>query len=125
MEPDERDVLEQERRRFQAMVQGDVAALEARLADDLVYTHASGVRETKAQFLAAVRSGDLVYEAFTPEDLRARVFGPAAVVTGAASVKVRARGQDLAFRILFTDVYIRGDRGWQMVAWQATRPPAA
>lgn len=57
---DEIDQLE--RRRFQAMVQVDTAALEEILADDLVYIHGrSGRFVTKAQVIAELESGEQRY----------------------------------------------------------------
>jgi len=64
-----------ETRRFEAMLRGDVSALEQILSDDLTYTHANAVFETKAEFLGKMKSGQLKYESFGPEDLRVRVYG--------------------------------------------------
>ncbi|HTU03513.1 MAG TPA: nuclear transport factor 2 family protein [Candidatus Sulfotelmatobacter sp.] len=120
-----REVLELERRRFEALVRKDFGFLDAVLGEELIYTHSSGVRESKARLMASLRSGDLVYESAVPEKLQALCYGAAAVLTGEASMKVQSRGQDLGFRILYTNVYARRDGRWQMVAWQATRKPDA
>jgi len=119
----EQEIRQQEIRRFEAIVRGDVAALEDILSDDLTYTHATAVFETKGEFIAKLKSGQLKYESFAPEDLRVRVFGETGVLTGVARVKVQVKGEQLSFQMRFTDVYVKkGDR-WQMVAWQATRLP--
>ncbi len=121
----EQEIRRQEARRFEAVVRGDVAALDEILSEDLAYTHATGVFETKPEFIAKLTSGQLKYESFTPEDMRVRVYGTTGVVTGVARVKVRVQGEALNFQLRFTDVYVKtGDR-WQMVAWQATRLPQA
>jgi ketosteroid isomerase-like protein len=119
----EQEVRQREIRRFEAMVRGDVAALDDILADDLTYTHATGVFETKAEFIAKLKSGQTKYESFAPEDVLVRLYGTTSVVTGVARVKVQAKGEHLSFQLRFTDVYVKkGDR-WQMVAWHATRLP--
>jgi hypothetical protein len=38
-------------------------------------------------------------------------------------MNVRVRGQQASFRVRFTDVYVKRDDRWQMVAWHATRLP--
>jgi ketosteroid isomerase-like protein len=120
---DETEIRQRETRRFEAMVRGDVAALEDILSDDLRYTHANAVFETKAEFIGKIKTGQLKYESFAPEDLSVRVYGTAGVVTGVARVRVQVKGEQLSFQLRFTDVYVKkGDR-WQMVAWQATRLP--
>lgn len=119
----EQEIRQRETRRFEAMVQGDFAALDEILSEDLTYTHATGVFETKAEFIAKLKSGRTKYESFAPQDLLVRVYGTTGIVTGTARVKVQAGGEHLSFQLRFTDVYMKkGDR-WQMVAWQATRLP--
>jgi ketosteroid isomerase-like protein len=93
------------------------------LSDDLLYTHSSARVETKAEFLAALRSGELKYEAMNHEDLKVRVYGDTALVTGRSAVRVRSRGQENNLQIRFLAVYVRKAGHWQMVAWQSTRFP--
>ena len=119
----EQEIRQRETRRFEAVVRGDIGALDDILSDDLSYTHATGVYETKAEFIDKLRSGQLKYESLTPEDMRVRVYDTTGVVTGVARVKVQVKGESLSFQLRFTDVYVKkGDR-WQMVAWHATRLP--
>jgi hypothetical protein len=107
--------------RFNAMVRGDLSGLDTLLAPELTYTHSDGALESKAQFLATLRTGRLRYEAIMPDDLEARVYGKAGVVTGRSAMRVRV-GQDLLqFSIRFTAMYRREGRRWVLVAWQATR----
>ena len=119
----EQEIRRQETRRFEAMVKGDIATLEAVLSDDLTYTHASGVFETKPQFLAHMKSGKIKYESFTPEQMLVRVYDTTGVVTGQARVDVHVQNKDMSFRLRFTDVYTKQNNRWLMVAWQATRLP--
>jgi len=117
----EREIQKLEERRFQAMVHVDIAALDRILADDLSYTHSGGKVDTKATFLAALRSGELKYESIRTEDIKARVYGNSAVVTGRGEIKVKSGNQELSFPIRFTDVYVKRAGRWVMVAWQSTR----
>lgn len=119
----EQEIRQQETRRFEAMVRGDAAALEDILSDDLSYTHANAVFETKAEFIGKIKSGQLRYESFAPEEIRVRIYGTAGVVTGVARVRVQVKGEQLIFQLRFTDVYVKNGDRWQMVAWQATRLP--
>jgi ketosteroid isomerase-like protein len=119
----EQEIRQRETRRFEAIVRGDVAVLDDILSEDLTYTHATGVFETKAEFIAKLKSGQLRYESFAPEQVVVRVYGTTGVVTGVARVKVQVKGEHLSLQLRFTNVYVKqGDR-WQMVAWQATRLP--
>ncbi len=107
--------------RFRALVEGDLPALERGLSDDLVYTHASGWRQTKGELLASLRSGELIYHSFSSRDLKIQPLGTAVVVTGQAAVKARAKGQELDVSLLYLEVYVKRDGRWQLAAWQSTR----
>jgi metal-dependent HD superfamily phosphatase/phosphodiesterase len=110
-----------ERQRFAAMLAADVAALDRILAPDLTYTHSNAKLETKQEFIEAIKTGALKYRAITPEEIRVRVYGSTAVLTGRCRFEVTSGGQDLKVLVRFTDVYVNRDRPWQMVAWQSTR----
>jgi ketosteroid isomerase-like protein len=107
--------------RFRALTEGDLPALERVLSDDLVYTHASGWRQTKAELLASLRSGELVYHSFSSDNLKIQVLGTAVVVTGHAAIKARTKGQELDVSSLYLEVYVKRDGRWQLAAWQSTR----
>lgn len=110
--------------RTEAMVMGDLAALDRLLADDLSYVHSSTKVDTKASFIENLRSGASKYKAFQREEANTRVFGDAAVNTGVATVSVENQGQAPAtFKIRYTNVWVNRGGKWQMVAWQATRLP--
>jgi len=123
MTQEQMEIRAVEQRRFDAMVRGDVAALDEILADELTYVHATATFETKAEFLRRLRTGELKYQAMGPESQEVRVYGATGVVTGIARVQVLSGGQPLAFRMRYTDVYVKRGNRWQMVAWQATRTP--
>jgi ketosteroid isomerase-like protein len=107
--------------RFRAMTQADVTTLERLLSDDLIYTHASGWRQTKAEFLASIRSGELLYHSFASDDVNVHGYGNVVLATGRASAKVRAKGQELDVSLLYLEAYVKQDGRWQLVGWQSTR----
>ena len=119
----EQAVRTAETQRFEALVKQDVAALKRLMADDLTYTHSSGVRQTKAEYLHDLASGKLVYRAAEANDLNVRIVGNAAVITGTAKVLVNTGGADRAIELLYTDVYVKRDGRWQLLAWQSTTKP--
>ncbi len=114
------EIRQLEARRLRAMIDADTAALDSILGDDLTYTHSNGAVDTKASFLAALKSGKLKYESVST-DGEVRVQGDTAVVTGRGAMKVRAGDRELDMAVRFTDVYAKRDGRWQMMAWQSTR----
>jgi ketosteroid isomerase-like protein len=113
-----------EAQRVEAILKGDTVTLERILAPDLTYMHSSGILDTKESYLASLSSGRLTYKGFDESDVRVRVYGDAAVVTGRAMARAQ-RGDDLLVtNVALTAVYAKGrDGAWRLVAWQTTRLP--
>jgi len=116
-------ILKLEDQRIQAMLAGDVATLDRVLAPELTYGHSNGKMDTKASFLAQIRSGDLRYKALRRQDVRVQVIDSTAIVTGQAALDVRTAAGDVSIPIRFTDVWVRRGDHWEMVAWQSARIP--
>src|SRR5271167_2221556 len=105
----ESEVRNLEARRFRALTEADIPALEPLLSDDLIYTHASGWRQTKAEFLASIRSGELLYHSFASDDVNVRSYGNVVLATGHATAKVRAKGQELNVSLVYLEAYVKQD----------------
>jgi hypothetical protein len=120
----EQAVLKAEKDRFAAMTKGDTAALEKLLAAELSYTHSNAAVQDKAAFINDIKTGTIKYLTIEPSDMKARVFGTTAIVTGSATVHVIQNGNDLNIKIRYTNTHINRGGTWQMVAWQSTRFPA-
>lgn len=120
----EQAVLAAHDRRIAATIKGDLAALAAMMTDDLTYTHSSGVEESKAQFLDALKNGKYVYREITPRDRRVRLHGDTAVVSGPCHVVIEPGGKRTEIDLYFTEVYVKKGGEWRMALWQSTRLPA-
>src|SRR3954453_3464969 len=102
----------------QAAVKQDAAGLQRFMADDLQYAHAGGQTQNKEQYIAAVTKGPAHYESFTFSDLKIKLYGKAAVLTGFVDVKMV--GQEV-FRVRPLQEYTEKNGKWQMSAHQSTR----
>jgi uncharacterized protein (TIGR02246 family) len=121
----EQAVLAAQDRRIAATIAGDVATLSGMMTDDLTYTHSSGVEESKAQFLDALKSGKYVYREIEAPGRRVRVHGDAAVVSGPCHVVIEPGGKRTEIDLYFTELYVKEGGQWRMALWHSTRLPAA
>ena len=122
-------VLQAESQRAQAMREGDVAALQALLSDELVYVHSSAASDSKSSYLAKLHSGAMRYLALQLQDLHAVPAGDAVVVTGRMQAEVLKDGQVKPVRSVFMTVWAaeadaRGVPVWTLRAHQGTPLPA-
>src|SRR5271165_4862259 len=116
-------VIALDKQRMDAMAKTDIAALNALISDDLIYTHSSARLDTKQSLIGNMESGSTVYTAVEPSDVKAQDLGDAVVLTGSCRISVMSQGRPNSFTVRFTDVYANKGGQWQMVAWQSTRPP--
>ena len=116
-------IRELESRRFRAMIEADAVTLEALLADSLVYTHSSATTDGKASYIAGIKSKKWQYRQIDRpvEDLQ--VHGDTVVVTGQVRIDILIDGKPKVMNSRYTDVWVKGAKGWQMVAWQSTPIP--
>jgi len=116
-------VIDLDKKRMEAMARKDLAALDALIAEDLVYTHSTARLDTKQSLLGAMESGATVYTSVAPSEVKAQDLGDTVVLTGSARIGVLSQGRPNSFAVRFTDVWSNKAGRWQMVAWQSTRLP--
>jgi ketosteroid isomerase-like protein len=116
-------IMQLEERRWAAMTQGDLAALSALLAEELIYTHSSAVVDSKASYLESLRSGDVKYKKAERDPIAVVVHGDAAFVSGGARVSVHVRGQDKLINMRYSNVWVKQPGGWRFALWHATAIP--
>ena len=108
--------------RITALLAGEVGTLDRLYADQLVYIHANGRVDTKAGYLAMLRSGDLTYVTLKYDPApQVRVTGDTAVVTGRSQIEVKSKSGQITKRLLTTTtVFARTPAGWKVVSYQGT-----
>jgi len=120
---DEKEILQIERDWAQANLKADAAALGKILGDDWVGQGPFGTM-TKAQTLAELKSGDYKTDSVTLGDMKVRVFGDTAIVSGSNDEKSSYKGKDTSGHWTWTDVFVKRKGHWQAVASQGTPMPA-
>jgi len=116
-------IRELESRRFRAMIEADAATLERLLADSMVYTHSTATTDGKASYIAGVTSKKWQYRQIDRPVEDIQVHGDTAVVTGQVRIDILVDGKPKVMHSRYTDVWLKGPKGWQMVAWQSTPIP--
>jgi len=116
---EEAAILQIERDWAAAMVKRDVPAVEKHLAKEWV-ENADGEVMTRAQGLAAIKSGAFKLESATLRDLDVHVFGDVAIATMTADIKGTFMGKAMPPLQRSTDVFVKRDGRWQAVSTQNT-----
>ncbi len=114
-------ILAAERCRCDAMIAGDAAALDAMLAADLQFHHATGAVDDKAAFLAKMAAGRIVYAAVAWSEERVTPLGAdSALLTGRMATDVRVEGTEKRLNNRVMTVWTRAHADWRLLAFQST-----
>jgi hypothetical protein len=117
-------IIALERQRSAALVSRDIDVFENMLADDCVYIHASGKLDDKASYVAAQRSGAVLFLKFDYENLHVRVYHSlVAVLSGRMRNTVRAGAETKTndHRIQLVWVRSSGDGDdWKLASYGAS-----
>src|SRR5690554_5146565 len=116
----QQEVLAAHGKRRTATLNGDANTVASMMTDDLTFTHANAVVETKEQFVDALKTQRLHYRTLTDEDSQVRVNGSTGVVSGTCHIVVDASGTEYDLRVLFTELWVKEGDTWRMMLWHAT-----
>jgi hypothetical protein len=118
---DEAQLLQLEKGYCTAHLERDAGWLGKLLADDYTGVHSRGGSETKNEAIASLKDPKNAYSACVEKDMKARVYGDAAVVTGRQIYSGSYKGEPFKDReVLWTDTFIRKGGRWQVVASHST-----
>jgi uncharacterized protein (TIGR02246 family) len=117
----EQTLMQLERDWSQASLKKDIDALNRIMADDWVNIDFQGRTLTKTQTIASLKSGLPATQAAGLGEMKVRVFGDSAIVTGSDTGKSTSKGKEVIEKYLWTDVFVRRNGRWQAVASQSTK----
>ena len=98
----------------------DARAMEQLLAETFVYVDYDGTLMSKKQYLSSVMKSKVQDEQINNDGMTVRLYGNAAVVTGAYRDKGVEKGKPFVRRGRFTDTWINDKGTWRCVASQST-----
>ena len=114
------EVKATDQQRVTALLAADADTLGQLLAPELRYTHANGMVDSKASYMASFISRKVIHKQVATDDVEVIAYDNVAVATGNSHIVVEYKGRDLDLNIRFTSVYRKQEGRWQMVAWQST-----
>lgn len=99
----------------------DAAAFENLVADDWIAISPDGKSQTKAERAAEIKTADIT--SATLGDMKVRVFGDTAVVTGTDDEITLEDGKKSSGHYVWTDVFVKRNGKWLAVASQTAQIP--
>jgi ketosteroid isomerase-like protein len=119
------EVLSLQKKFQAATVSGDTAAIAALMADDAIFIHGNAAKQTKTEFLAGIKNGQLAFSAYDLSDPKVVMFRGGAIVTGIVDISFKARagaspGPPRTLHMRGSSVWLHGPAGWKLILDQDT-----
>jgi ketosteroid isomerase-like protein len=115
-------ILAYERAACAAYQRNDATAIDSLVHDSYTLTDSKGVITTKADDLRDARTRAIEFTTFHNEDMKVRVYGNSAVVTGRTILKGNAKdGSAVDIEVQFTDTVVLLNGRWRIVAGHVSR----
>ena len=92
-------------------------------SDDFVGTLSHGQAVNKTDFIQTIEAGDVRFESVSASDIIVQVYRDTAIATCLWSIRMVSKGQAASTQIRMIHVYLYGQRGYHVVASQATLLP--
>lgn len=112
-------------------VSGDVEAIAALMRDDAIFIHGNGAMQGKAEFLGAIKNGQLSLSAYDLKDPRVILFEGGAIVSGLVDLAFKPpNGSNAPPRVIHmrgSAVWVHAGGAWRLLLDQDTAlagPPA-
>jgi ketosteroid isomerase-like protein len=115
-------VLGLEKKWNEAYRRGDLVAMNALLSDDYIITVEDGNTFSKPGYIAHNGNSTVHVHVSTMSDLKVRVHGNTAVVTGAYYEKGTDKGKPYEYRDRLTDVWMNNNGRWQLIVSHYSLP---
>jgi ketosteroid isomerase-like protein len=114
------EILDLERKRYEAVMKQDFTAFGAMCHPDLVYTHSNGERDSLDSYLHKCRTGHYVYHRIEHPVEKVVLVGDTAIVVGEMRADITAGGKDLHLDNNSLAVWVRAGGAWKLLAYQPT-----
>ncbi|MBA4182684.1 MAG: nuclear transport factor 2 family protein [Acidobacteria bacterium] len=121
----EQQILVLDKEWADASLRSDASAFDRLFDENIVVTAGNGEVRNKAQEISdsIPKNPNNKVTSFVTEDVRVRVYGDAAVVTGLAKWTVSMGGREANSERRYMSVYGKRKGAWRMVALHVSRPP--
>ncbi len=99
----------------QAMTDADIGVMRELISEDKVFTHMSGMQQTREEYFADVADGSLTYYTIGIADPVIKVSGDKAQITYTSVLNANAYGARGTFRMKGTHYYEKRSGEWIVV----------
>ncbi len=104
----------------QCVVNKNFVILQKHYADDFVFTHGTGLVDTKKSWLKTIADTSVRYNAREHDSTVVELHGDIAIVSGKLTVRIKANPTETIYALRYVRVFNRRQKIWQMISHRTT-----
>ncbi|MDQ6904432.1 MAG: nuclear transport factor 2 family protein [Bacteroidota bacterium] len=106
---------------LKALQTSNTAELNRIYASDFTFVNVDGVLTTKAQRIAALKTGKIKYKSLSLQNVKIRIYGDAAVANFSGEAKFASGNENLDGQFMTTSTFVKTNGRWEEVAAQSAK----
>jgi ketosteroid isomerase-like protein len=99
----------------------NIKALEKLYGDDFVFTHGTGLVDSKASWLKGVQNPDVQYLVRKQDSTKVEMHGDVALVFGRLDIERKQNEKVNKYGIWYVRVFVRRENRWQLISHRSTK----
>jgi outer membrane receptor protein involved in Fe transport len=116
----EQTIMNIEQELTNALLKSDASVFDRYFADNFIFTDPGGSLAYKTQMIASMKAGDFKFESSKIDSMKVQVYGNTAVANYRTTDKGKIKDFDVSGQYRWTDVFIKLNDRWQVVAGHGT-----
>ena len=116
----EKQILDVEQERDQAIQNRDIRVLDHIQTDDFTFVNTRGGLFSKKEYEDDIRTGSIKFLSFKQDDYHFQIYPDAVIVTGRSAGVVEYHGKTNGTPRRFTMVYVRIEGKWRLATYHGT-----
>lgn len=116
----EKEILSLSKKRVQWLLEGKVDSLATLYDENSITIHGNGLIKSTKEHLEDVRNNRPVYKSIDIKENTIKDFGTTAILVGKGYFSISMNGQDMAYTMVYTEIYIKKGKAWKLVSRQSS-----
>ncbi len=116
----ESEILALSKKRIQYLLENKIDSLAMIYDENSLTIHSNGMIKTTAEHIDDVKNGRPVYKSIEISEATVKDFGTIAILVGKGIFKIAMNGQDMSYKMAYTEVYLNKNKKWKLISRQST-----
>lgn len=117
----ESEVLKTNAQIDDGVVKKDIKRLEQLYADDFVFTHGTGLVDSKTSWLKYIQNPEMRFMSRKQDSTKVEMHGDVAILFGRLDIEREQKQKITKYGLWYVRVFVRKEERWQLISHRTTK----